>query len=125
MATVTPNQTIYVPVQNTTKQYVTLHAGVLLGHYEPTEDQKIERAEDFNTNPETVGCLKTHIKESIGPDSDGLEGNWSRREKLERLLQERDWSHLTPEQQDRLFPLIFKHENTFIVEPKELGLLKL
>ena len=48
----------------------------------------------------------------------------TRWEKLQVILADRDWSHLTAEQKALLFDLIKQHQGLFIVQPGELGLIQ-
>ena len=80
-------------------------------------DTKIE-------NPSEAGCLKTTIGDSIGPNNDVIVGNLSRQEKLQQILDNRDWTHLTPNQKEELFKIVLAHDPVFIVDKGELGLLQ-
>lgn len=117
LTTVTGSQTIFFPVINISKQFKTLHPGVLLAHYDVITCQNIEV-------PESAGCFKTRIGDAIGPDNDVVLGNTSRLDKLRQLLLQRDWTHLDLEQRDKLFELVLAHDSLFIVDKGELGLLQ-
>lgn len=114
--TVTPEQTIFIPVINNTKAGIVLHPGTLLVKYEKVVNEEIE--------PENTPVTVSHIKGAIGPDNDCVSNYQTRWEKLQFILKSRDWSHLEPEQKDHLFDLIQQHQELFIVSPGELGLIK-
>ncbi len=40
----------------------------------------------------------SRITEAMDPDNDLVEGSKSRREKLQQLIEQKDWSHLNQEQ---------------------------
>ena len=117
ITTVTSNKTIFFPVINNTKQHIKLLPGILLAQYEVVNDTEIE-------NPSEAGCLKTTIGDSIGPNNDVIVGNLSRQEKLQQILDNRDWTHLTPNQKEELFKIVLAHDPVFIVDKGELGLLQ-
>ena len=114
---VTPEQTIYLPVVNNTKQSIILHPGILLADYEVMTENNL-------TTLEEASCLKTTIRDAIGPENDVMLDDRPRQEKLQQILQSRDWSHLEPEQKDKLFHLVLNHDPLFIVEKNELGSLQ-
>ncbi len=60
----------------------------------------------------------------MGPDNDLVEGSRSRREKLQQLIERKDWSHLNQEQREQVERLVMKYEELFIVEKGELGLVQ-
>ncbi len=63
------------------------------------------------------------IEEAIGPEYDEVKGTISRKEKLRTLLAQKDWSHLSEEQRQAVEELVEKHDDLFIVERGELGLI--
>ncbi len=80
---------VWIPVANTSKQAVKLHAGTLLARYEVAEPTQLE---------EVVDGKVSRITEAMGNDNDLVEGSNSRREKLQLLIEQKDWSHLSQEQ---------------------------
>ncbi len=60
----------------------------------------------------------------MGPDNDFVKGNMSRREKLQQLMEQKDWSHLSQEQRGQVERIIEEHDRLFIVEKRELGLIQ-
>lgn len=112
---VTEEKTIFLPMINNSKLYLTLHQGVFLARYEIINSN----LEEF---PEAK-CLKTTISESMGPENDAVPGKMSRGDKLNTILSERDWTHLDEEQKQKLFQIIRRHELLFMVDKNELGLI--
>ncbi len=95
---------VWIPVANTSKQKVKLHAGTLLAKYEVVEQTQLEEAGDGRVS---------RITEAMGPDNDVVVSSMSRREKLQ---QQKDWSQLSQEQREQVERLVMKHEELFIVE---------
>ncbi len=106
---------VWIPAANTSKQAVKLHAGTLLAKYEAVEQTQLEEAGDGRI---------TRIMEAMGPDNDFVRGSMSCMEKLQQLLEQKDWSHLSQEQREQVERLIVEHEESFIVEKGELGLIQ-
>ncbi len=82
---VVKGRTVWIPMSNSSKQAVKLHAGTLLARYEVVGENQLE---ELNSK---VG----RVTEAIGPENDRVEGNVSRDEKLQQLVRRKDWSHLT------------------------------
>ena len=114
--TVTKDQTLFISVINNTKVGLTLHPGTLLVTYDQVQDEQLE-AED------TLITI-SRISEALGPENDCVINHQTRWEKLQSILESRDWSHLNPEQKDLLFQIIQQHQELFIVHPGELGLIQ-
>ncbi len=74
---------------NASKQAVRLHAVTQLAKYEVIEETQLKEAGDTRIS---------HITEAIGPEDDHVEGSMSRREKLQQLVKQKEWSHLSQEQ---------------------------
>ncbi len=106
---------VWIPVANTSKQAVKLHAGKLLARYEVIEPTQFE---------EVVDGRVSRITEAMGPDNDLVEGNMSRRDKLQQLIEQKDRSHLSQEQREQVERLVMKYEVLFIAEKGELGLIQ-
>ncbi len=100
---------------NISKQAVKLHAGTLLARYEVVESTQLEKVVDGRVS---------RITEAMGPDNDLVEGSMSRREKLQQLIEQKDWSHLSQEQREQIERLVMKYEELFIVEKGEIGLIQ-
>ncbi len=98
---------VWIPEANNSKQAVKLHAGTLLARYELAEPTQLE---------EVVDSKVSGITEAMGPDNDLVEGSKSRREKLQQLLEQKDWSHLNQEQRELVKKLVMEYEELFIVE---------
>ena len=113
---VTREKTLIVPIFNNTKAGLTLQPGTLLVTYQPVQDDLVE-AEDPSV---TIA----NIREAIGPENDHVHDRKTRWEKLQSILDARNWSHLEPAQKDLLFDLVKKHQDLFIVHPRELGLIQ-
>ncbi len=67
------------------------------------------RTQPCYTSPSIVKCLVTQLQEigdgrvsriteAMGPDNHLVGGSMSRREKLQQLVEQKDWSHLSQEQ---------------------------
>ncbi len=106
---------VWIRVANNYKQAVKLHAGTLLARYEVVESTQIE---------EVVDRRVSRITEAMGLDNDEVGGSASRREKLQQLLEQKDWSHLNQEQRGQLGNLVMEYEELFIVEKGELSLIQ-
>ncbi len=64
------------------------------------------------------------ITEALGPENDGVEGQQSRKEILKILLDKLEWSYLNESQKDQLVELVLQHNELFIVDKGELGIIK-
>ncbi len=100
---------VWIPVANTSNQAVKLHAGTLLARYEVVEPNQLE---------EVVDGRVSRITKAMGPDNDLVKGSKSRREKLQQLIEQKDWSHLNQEQREKVERLVMKCEGLFIVETR-------
>ncbi len=98
---------MWIPVANNFKKTVKLHAGTLLARYEVVEPTQLE---------EVVDSKVSSITEGMGPYNDLVEGSKSRREKLQQLIEQKDWSHLNQEQREQVEKLVMEYEELFIVE---------
>ncbi len=98
---------VWIPVANNSKQAVKLHAGTLLARYEVVEPTQFEKVVDSNVS---------RITEAMGPDNDLVEGSKSCREKLQQLIEQKDWSHLSQKQREQVEKLVMEYEELFIVE---------
>lgn len=107
---------VYLPIINNTKEKSKLRAGTLLTKSEWVEEQDIE-VEDTNR-------LVNKISEAMGPENDNVTGQLSRAQKLNRLLEKQDWSHLDEKQKSEMFEIVLCHANLFVVDKKELRLIK-
>ncbi len=92
---------VWIPVANNSKQAVKLHAETFLARYEVVEPTQVEEGVDRRVNP---------ITEAMGPDNDEVGGSASRREKLQQLLEQKDWSYLNQEQREQLGNLLMEYE---------------
>ncbi len=106
---------VSIPLANTSKQAVKLNTGALLAKYEVVEQMQVEKGEDGRVSL---------ITEAMGPDDDFVKGSKSRREKLQLLMEQMDWSRLSQEQRGQVEMLIEGHEELFIAEKGELGLIQ-
>ncbi|KAK3889724.1 hypothetical protein Pcinc_006290 [Petrolisthes cinctipes] len=104
-------------IYNPAKVDKKLEKGTLLGTYELVEN---------SDGVEIVSpkVRKTDIVNDMLPDFDTVEGARTRREKLERLIQEQDWDHLSDEQRQALSSLVLENEALFIVNQQELGTIQ-
>ncbi len=72
---------VWIPVANTSKQAVKLHAGAVLPKYEVVEPTQLEEVGDGRVS---------RITEAMGPDNDLIGGSMSRTEKLQQLMEQKD-----------------------------------
>ncbi len=104
----------WIPVSNSSKQAVKLHAGTLLARYEIVKADQLEE----------LDSKVRRITEAIAPENDQVEESISRDEKLQQLVRQKDWSHLTQSQQEQVEQVIMRYDRLFIAEKGELGLLE-
>ncbi len=104
----------WIPLSNSSKQAVKLHVGTLLPRYEVVKEDQLEE----------LASKVGRITEAIGPDNDQVEEGISRDEKLQQLVRQKDWSHLTQSHQEQVEQVIMRYDRLFIVERGELGLIQ-
>ncbi|MPC64769.1 hypothetical protein E2C01_058890 [Portunus trituberculatus] len=109
------NGQVYLPISNSTKRKVRLYPGTLLARYEVLEEQELESATE-------QGDVRKVCK-AMGPNNDHVSGSINRRDKLHKLMEKKDWSHLSEDEQSTIGHLIQKHNDLFIVEKGKLGLI--
>ncbi|MPC66919.1 hypothetical protein E2C01_061075 [Portunus trituberculatus] len=109
------NGQVYLPISNSTKRKVRLYHGTLLARYEVLEEQELKSATE-------QGDVRK-VCEAMGPNNDHVSGSINRRDKLQKLMEKKDWSHLSEDEQSTIRDLIQKHNDLFIVEKGELGLI--
>ncbi len=73
---------------------------------------------------EELDSIVGNITEAIGPENDQIKEGISRDEKLQQLVRQKDWSHLTLSQQEQVEQVIIRYDKLFIVESGELGLIQ-
>ena len=83
-----------------------------------------EKVQNEHVVTEDTPITVSQISEAIGPKNDCVHNHLTRWEKLQTILESRDWDHLEPRQKDNLYRLIQKHQDFFIVHPGELGLIQ-
>ncbi len=67
----------------------------------------------------------THqIHNELLPESDEVKGERTRMQRLLKKIDEQNWSHLSSSEQSGLKELILQHDPLFILDDKELGLIK-
>ncbi len=64
------------------------------------------------------------ITEAMGPENGLVKGSIGRREKLQQLMKQKDWSHLSQEQRGQVERQIEEHDRLLIVEKGELDLIQ-
>ncbi len=70
-------------------------------------------------------CQRQHdITETICPDNDLVVGSKGRREELQQLIEQNNWSHLNQKQREQVEKRVRDYEELFIVEKGELGLIR-
>ena len=114
---VNESQEIFVPLVNNTKARITMKAGTLVGSYRKISEQDIGQY--------VSSCMKTKIQNNLVPESVDVkcQGN-SREEKLQYLLTQKDFSHLSDNQQKQLHGMLTANHSIFILEDNELGKFK-
>ncbi|MPC98236.1 hypothetical protein E2C01_093595 [Portunus trituberculatus] len=109
------NGQVYLPISNSTKRKVRLYPSTLLARYEVLEEQELESAMQ-------QGDVRK-VCEAMGPNNDHVSGSINRRDKLQKLMEKKDWSFLSEDEQSTIRDLIQNHNDLFIVEKGELGLI--
>ncbi len=72
--------------------WLRLHAETLLVKFEVIEATQLQKEGDSR-----IG----HITEAMGPEHGHAKCSISRREKLQQLVQQKDWPHLSQEQESK------------------------
>ncbi len=103
----------WIPVSNSSKEAVKLHAGTLLARYEVVKEDQLKE----------LASKVGRITEAIGPENDQVKEGRSRDEKLQQLVRQKDWSHLTQSQQEQVEQVLMRYDRLFIVDRGELGLI--
>ncbi|KAK8381353.1 hypothetical protein O3P69_018440 [Scylla paramamosain] len=63
----------------------------------------------------------TRIENELEPQNDVVEGNGTRAERLQRLINQQNWAHLANDQQKQLSNVVLSHEKLFMLEKKDIG----
>ncbi len=100
---------------NESKRPVKIHAGTMVAAYQVIGDEQLEMVGENQVRL---------ITEAMGPENDRVQGKGSRKEKLQTLIKQKDWTHLNEEQKVSVIELIKQYSNLFIVEKGELGLIQ-
>lgn len=117
-AQVTAERTIYVPFINATQRAVCLKPGTVVGTYEVVTN--VESVDVGNTH----SCNRIQMTNDMLPHSDGSVrpgAEEDRLDKLQSLLEGKNWSHLQQAERQVLQLVLEKNHNVFILETNELG----
>ena len=109
---VSAHQTIPVLVDNLAKVYRFLKAGTLVAHYE-----KYSGPVDVSS----ARVRHTVVENALEPQGDCVEGTGTRGERLQKLIGQQDWTHLSNDQQKHLSNVVLSHEKLFMLDKKEIG----
>ena len=106
------NNTIYIPFVNNTKRTRAFKAGTLLGAYE-----------NLPGETETINTVK-QMHNDLLPSVDQTQSVGTRTERLEEIIKQQNWKHLTTGQMEELKSTILTHNELFILDKSELGLME-
>ena len=87
--------------------------GTILGSYEAATAPP----------PQSVRATR-EIHNDLLPQNDHVTGQGTRTQRLAELIKKQKWPHLTPTERSELRQLILQHDPLFILDDKELGLIK-
>ena len=108
---------VSLPLVNNTRSRIILKMGTLVGTY-----VKI-KSEDLSTP--APSCRQVRIKNDLIPEGvEVVSGQGSREEKLEKLIVQQDFTHLTEEQREALKRVLIENNQVFILDKEELGKFK-
>ncbi len=109
---VTSEQSIYVPLANTTKKQRTLKKGTIVASY---EEVKVPPSSNVNA---TRRCIHNDLL----PQNESTSEKGTRVKRLRELIKQQSWGHLTPSQGTELEAIILENDPLFTLSEKELGL---
>ncbi len=112
--------TVVLPVHNHTKKIMKPAPGILMATYEKLEESNVE---EYSLQ-DKASCRLTQVINDMVPQSNGMVKGNMRQEKLQTLLDQTNWGHLEANERRQLFKIIQKHHPLFILEEKDLGLMK-
>ncbi len=110
---VTSEKHNYIPLTNSLKSDKIFKAGGILGF--------IEKAE-LIPSPQVHATSEIH--NDLLPHNDQVKHSGTRSQKLGKLIKSQIWQHLTTQERAHLRQLILKNDPLFILDDKELGLIK-
>ncbi len=110
---VTSEKHIYLPLTNGSKSDKKFKPGTILG--------SIEKVESI---PPPQTHATTQIHNDLLPYNDQVKHSGTRSQKLRELIKSQNWQHLTLPEQDSFRKVILQYDPLFILEDKELGLIK-
>ena len=113
------NKQCWIPLANDSSSRKEWKVGTLVGTYELITEDKIHQP----VEPGEVNILK-EIQNDLVPQVEPIRSEGSRQEKLGQLIDQQQWTYLSKKQREELRAAILAHDELFIVEPGELGLLK-
>ena len=114
ITTVNAEGEIYFPNENCSKGVHKISTGTLLGTYEL--GYEVQETPVYTTFP-----IKNELMPSVDLEVEGV----TREEKLRSLLQTLNWKHLTSEDQKKLYTVMLKYPELFILSPSEVGNIQL
>ena len=109
---VNANKEIPVLVDNPSKVYRILKSGTFVAQYD-----KYSGPVDASS---TQVCY-THIENDLEPQNDNVEGMGTRSERLQKLISDQNWTHLSNDHQKQLSNVVLSHEKLFMLDGKEIG----
>lgn len=121
IVTVDENKQVPLPFTNDAKSRTVIKPGTLLCTFEKLSSPTIKAINNQKQNPTS---LEIHNDLLPHNDQTGGQKTKSRPQRLEELIGQQKWSHLSKEQRKTLKATILEHHDLFIVDKTELGLMK-
>ena len=101
---------VHIPFLNPTKARKLYPVGTLIGSYEKVPEFCSSK---INTSHE--------VHNDLIPVGDAVEGDGTRQERLNILIKDQEWDHLSQSQRTELNDVILHHDQLFILGPQEVG----
>ena len=109
---------IYLPFANNTKGVKVFKTGTIVGTYE-----RFDASQSQERNEAEVICNTRELQNDLLPNADQANTSGSRFERLCEMVKQQNWSHLSREQKKGLKAAILEHNELFILDKNELGLM--
>ena len=121
IVTVDENKQVSLPFTNDAKSRKVIKPGTLLCTFEKLSSPTIKVINNQQQNPTSL-----EIHNDLLPHNDQTGGQKSkgRPQRLEELIGQQKWSHLSKKQRETLKTTILEHHDLFIVDKTELGLME-
>ncbi len=113
IANVTSEQSIYVPLVNSTKKRKTFRKGTIVASYEEVKVPPSDR----------VNATRRRIHNDLLPQNDTTSKKGTCVQRLGKLIKQQNWGHLSPSERTELETLILENDSLFILSENELGLI--